>query len=67
MGIKKWFQPRGIVIRVIKGHIGPKKEGSYGLMFTDDKGIVKVNKRLYYFLGVSEHSLSEMSVSKTLV
>ncbi|KYG28181.1 SHOCT domain-containing protein [Alkalihalobacillus trypoxylicola] len=66
MGIMKWFQPRGIVVTVVKGKIGPKKDSSYLLMFTDDKGIVKVNKRMYYFLGVSEQSMSEMSTAKTL-
>ncbi|WBL16453.1 SHOCT domain-containing protein [Sutcliffiella sp. NC1] len=66
MGLFDFFKPRGIVVKVIKGTIGEKKEPTYLILFTKEKGIVEVNKRKYYFLGFSEQSISEMSTAKAL-
>ncbi|WP_017728491.1 SHOCT domain-containing protein [Halalkalibacterium ligniniphilum] len=66
MGIMDLFKSKGFVITVTNGQIGNKKESSYAIEFTNDKGIVKVKKRNYYFLGFSEKTLSEMSAAKTL-
>ncbi|MET3504938.1 SHOCT domain-containing protein [Halalkalibacter oceani] len=66
MGLMDLFKTRGVVVTVISGQIGEKKESSYLIMYTKEKGIVNVNKKDYYFLGFSEKTIAEMSTAKTL-
>ncbi len=60
-----FFQQR-ITVGVIKGQLGGKKKSIINIFIEKDPGVVKISKRLYYFLGVSEKSYEEVSGSKAL-